>query len=156
MCNSSEALTIHDRICLCVLMPLVYNIRLVRLLYDKLHYGRSWHEKGVCRDSTGQLIIWDEEESYLGERRNKMKKFSYTVKDEVGIHARPAGLLVKEAKKYSSKVTIHKEGKSADAGNLMAVMALGVKCGQTVDVEIEGEDEDTAFEALKGFFESNL
>ena len=85
-----------------------------------------------------------------------MKKFSYTVKDEVGIHARPAGLLVKEAKKYSSKVTIHKEGKSADAGKLMAVMALGVKCVQTVDVEIEGEDEDTAFEALKGFFESNL
>ena len=58
-----------------------------------------------------------------------MKSFNYTVKDEVGIHARPAGLLVKEVKKYASKVTITKDGKSADASKLMAVMSLGVKCG---------------------------
>ena len=44
-----------------------------------------------------------------------MKTFSYTVKDEVGIHARPAGLLVKEAKKYASRITISKEGKKAEA-----------------------------------------
>lgn len=85
-----------------------------------------------------------------------MQKFSYTIKEEVGIHARPAGLLVKEAKKYASKITICKDGKSADAGKLMAVMALGVKCGQTVDVEIEGEDEAAALEGMKAFFESNL
>ena len=53
-----------------------------------------------------------------------MKSFNYTVKDEVGIHARPAGLLVKEVKK--------------------------------VEVQVEGDDEDTAFDALKGFFEANL
>lgn len=85
-----------------------------------------------------------------------MKNFSYTVKDEVGIHARPAGLLVKEAKKYQSKIVITKEGKSAEAAKLMAVMSLGVKCGQTVDVEISGEDEDVAYEAIKTFFEENL
>ena len=85
-----------------------------------------------------------------------MKKFSYTVKDEVGIHARPAGLLVKEAKKYASKIVIHKEGKSAEASKLMAVMSLGVKCGQTVEVEITGEDEGTAYDAMKEFFEKNL
>lgn len=45
-----------------------------------------------------------------------MKKFSYVVKDEVGIHARPAGLLVKEAKKYASRVTASKDGKTAEAG----------------------------------------
>ena len=44
-----------------------------------------------------------------------MKKFEYVIKDEVGIHARPAGLLVKEAKKYQSKVSITKDGKSAEA-----------------------------------------
>lgn len=85
-----------------------------------------------------------------------MKKFSYTVKEEVGIHARPAGMLVKEVKKYASKVVLHKDDKQAEAGKLMAVMGLGVKCGQTVEVEITGEDEDTAYEGLKEFFEKNL
>ncbi len=55
-----------------------------------------------------------------------MQKFSYVIKDEVGIHARPAGLLVKEAKKYESKIQIIKDTKSADATKLMAVMGLGV------------------------------
>lgn len=85
-----------------------------------------------------------------------MKTFSYTVKDEVGIHARPAGLLVKEAKKYQSKILIKTGDKSAEATKLMAVMGLGVKCGQTVEVEINGEDEDTALEGIKAFFEQNL
>ena len=39
-----------------------------------------------------------------------MLSFSYTIKDEVGIHARPAGLLAKEAKKYESKIVIKKDG----------------------------------------------
>ncbi len=85
-----------------------------------------------------------------------MKKFSYVVKDEVGIHARPAGLLVKEAKKYASKIMISKDGKSAEATKLMAVMGLGVKCGQTVEVEITGEDEDIAYDAMREFFENNF
>ena len=85
-----------------------------------------------------------------------MKKFEYVVKDEVGIHARPAGLLVKEAKKYESKITISKDGKSAEATKLMAVMGLGVKCGQSVKVSVEGGNEDAAFEGIKAFFEANL
>lgn len=85
-----------------------------------------------------------------------MKKFSYTIKDEVGIHARPAGELAKEAKKYKSKITISKDGKPIEVTKIMAIMGLGVKCGQTVEVCVEGEDEDTAYEAVKNFFESNL
>lgn len=85
-----------------------------------------------------------------------MKKFEYVIKDEVGIHARPAGLLVKEAKKYESKVSIAKGGKSAEATKLMALMGLGVKCGETVEVSVDGADEDTAFEGIKAFFEANL
>ena len=85
-----------------------------------------------------------------------MQKFSYVIKDEVGIHARPAGLLVKEAKKYESKITIVKGDKSADATKLMALMGLGVKCGDAVDVEIEGADEADTCEEMKAFFESNL
>lgn len=50
-----------------------------------------------------------------------MKSFSYTVKDELGIHARPAGMLVKEVKNFKSKVTLEKDGKVIDATRLMAV-----------------------------------
>lgn len=85
-----------------------------------------------------------------------MKKFSYVIKDEVGIHARPAGLLVKEAKKYQSSVEVVKDGKRAEATKLMALMGLGVKCGNTVEVEISGEDEDAAYAGIKTFFENNL
>ena len=85
-----------------------------------------------------------------------MKTFSYEIKDAIGIHARPAGLLAKEAKKYESKIVIKKEGKSAEATKLMAIMGMGVKCGNVVDVEIEGADEEKAYEDIKAFFEANL
>ena len=84
-----------------------------------------------------------------------MKKLEYVIRDEIGIHARPAGELVKEAKKYNSRITISKDGKSVEATKLMAVMGLGVKCGQTVEITVEGEDEDTAYEGIKDFFEKN-
>lgn len=86
----------------------------------------------------------------------KMKSFSYTVKDELGIHARPAGMLVKEVKNFQSKVTLEKDGKTVDASRLMAVMGMGVKKDQTVTVTVEGDDEDAACEAIKAFFETNL
>lgn len=85
-----------------------------------------------------------------------MQKFSYVIKDEIGIHARPAGLLVKEAKKYESTIQIVKDSKSAAATKLMAVMGLGVKCGDTVEIEVEGPDETAACEGMKAFFEANL
>ena len=85
-----------------------------------------------------------------------MKEFDYVITDEVGIHARPAGLLVKEAKKYESKIVLSNDGKKAEATKLMAVMGLGVKCGQTVTVEITGADEEAAYEGMKAFFSENL
>ena len=85
-----------------------------------------------------------------------MKSFSYTVKDELGIHARPAGMLVKEVKNFKSKVTLEKDGKVIYATRLMAVMSMGVKKDQTVTITVEGADEDAAYDALKSFFETNL
>lgn len=85
-----------------------------------------------------------------------MKSFNYTIKDELGVHARPAGLLVKEIKNFQSRVTLEKDGKQLDASRLMAVMSMGIKKDQTVTVTVEGEDEDAACEALKSFFETNL
>ena len=85
-----------------------------------------------------------------------MKTFEYTIKDELGIHARPAGLLVKEAKKYESERTITKDGKTKKLTQLMMLMSLGVKQGETVTVTAEGADEDAAIAGLKEFFEANL
>ncbi len=85
-----------------------------------------------------------------------MKTFTYIITDEIGIHARPAGLLVKEAKKYTSKIVLSANGKSAEATKLMAVMGLGVKNGQEVEIAIEGGDEEFAFEGMKLFMEQNL
>ena len=70
-----------------------------------------------------------------------METFQYTITDEIGIHARPAGELAKLAKEFESKITIKTETKQADAERLMAVMALGIRHGQTVTVETVGPDE---------------
>ncbi len=85
-----------------------------------------------------------------------MKEFQYTIKDEIGIHARPAGLIVKKAKEFSSKFTLTKDGKTAELTKLMALMSLGVKCGDTVTVAVEGPDEDTAAAAMQAFFAETL
>lgn len=85
-----------------------------------------------------------------------MSEFEYVIRDQVGIHARPAGALAKKAKEFQSQITIEAEGKKADASKLMAVMGLGVKCGTTVKVTAEGADEEAAIAAMKEFFEANL
>ena len=85
-----------------------------------------------------------------------MKEFQYTVKDACGIHARPAGLLVKVVKGFSSTATLEKNGKSVDATRLMALMGMGVKQGETVTVKVEGEDEEAAAAAIQQFLTENV
>ena len=85
-----------------------------------------------------------------------MKTFAYTIKDEVGIHARPAGLLAKKAKEYESTITLEKGGKTAVATKLMAIMGMGVKCGDTVSVTVDGADEEKAAAEMEAFFNANL
>lgn len=86
-----------------------------------------------------------------------MKQFSYTITDPVGIHARPAGLLVKAAKALDSTVTVAKaDGKSATATKLMALMGLGIKGGDTITVTVEGGNEDAGLKAMEQFFQENL
>ncbi len=85
-----------------------------------------------------------------------MTKFDYQIKDENGIHARPAGLLVKEASKYSSVITIEHNGKKADAKKIFALMSLGIKKNDLITVSFDGEDEKAACESLKAFLCENL
>ena len=85
-----------------------------------------------------------------------MKKFQYVIQDELGIHARPAGMLARIAKKYESTVEIGKGDKNVLASQLLMLMSLGVKKGDEVSVSIEGADEEEAYRELKAFFEENL
>ena len=86
-----------------------------------------------------------------------MKSFDYVITDPVGIHARPAGILVKEVKNYKdSVVTLTKGEKSVNLLKLMALMQLGVKQGDTVTVSVEGGDEAAVCTAIEDFFKANL
>ena len=86
-----------------------------------------------------------------------MKQFQYTIRNPIGIHARPAGLLVKAASALDSGITIEKAGgKSAAATKLIALMGMGIKCGDTVTVTVEGGDEEASLQAMEQFFQENL
>lgn len=85
-----------------------------------------------------------------------MKSFEYKITDPVGVHARPAGILVREVRKYASTVTVIKGEKSVNALMLMALMSMGIKQGDIVKVTVEGADEDTAAAAIEEFFKANL
>ena len=85
-----------------------------------------------------------------------MKEFKYVITDPEGIHARPAGILVKQAAGYQSSLKIAKGEKSADAKRIFGVMGPGVKTGEEVTITVDGADEDTAITELEAFFKENL
>lgn len=85
-----------------------------------------------------------------------MKEFTYCIKDELGIHARPAGEIVKKAGKFSSKITMESGEKTADIKRIFGIMGLGVKCGSTIKIVADGADEEEAVQELSEYFQENL
>ncbi len=85
-----------------------------------------------------------------------MKEFQYRIQDANGVHARPAGLLVKEASKFNSIIEILCGDKTADAKKIFSVMSLGIKQNDTVTVRIDGDDEAKAMPHMENFFKNNL
>ena len=85
-----------------------------------------------------------------------MRTFEYTIKDKLGIHARPAGMLAKTAKGLDSEITVAKGERAVGASKLIALMGLGVKCGDTITISISGGDEETSEKAMKDFLDANL
>lgn len=85
-----------------------------------------------------------------------MKEFTHVIADPLGLHARPAGMLVKACAGYVSAVTITAPTGKADAKRLMAVMRLAAKQGMELTVSVEGADEEKAATELKAFLEANL
>ena len=89
-----------------------------------------------------------------------MTTFTYKIKDEAGIHARPAGLFVNKCRELTdggtARITLTRGDKSAAGTRLFALMGLGVRMGDTVTVTVEGGDEAGIAAALKQFFEEHL
>ena len=77
-----------------------------------------------------------------------MKEFKYVITDNEGIHARPAGELVKLVKGFESTVSIEKEGKKVDCRKLLALMGLGVKKGHRLRFTAQGADAEQALKAI--------
>ena len=80
-----------------------------------------------------------------------MKQEKVTVKNETGLHARPASELVKLASKFKSNINIVLGEKIANAKSILAVMSLGVKVNTEIEIQCDGEDEE---EALKEIIEA--
>lgn len=85
-----------------------------------------------------------------------MREFRYVITDPEGIHARPAGELVKAAKAFACSIKLTKDGKSGDCKKIFGIMGLGVKKGNEVTLTFEGDDEDAAYEAVSSFLQENL
>lgn len=85
-----------------------------------------------------------------------MKSFNYVITDPIGIHARPAGLLVELAKGCPAEITIKANGKSAKAKKLIQIMSLGAKQGTELEIEVNGEGEEETCAKVEEFFKANL
>ena len=85
-----------------------------------------------------------------------MKEFKHVIADPLGMHARPAGMLVKAVAPYASKITITAPTGTADARRLMGIMRLAAKQGMELTVTVDGADEETAAAELQAFLVANL
>ena len=85
-----------------------------------------------------------------------MKEFKHVINDPMGLHARPAGMLVKAVAPYASKITITAPTGTADARRLMGIMRLAAKQGMELTFTVEGADEEKAATELQAFLTANL
>ena len=85
-----------------------------------------------------------------------MKRFTYCIQDQNGMHARPAGALANCAKRYTASVKVFANGKEADAKRLLSLMSLGAVYGTELTFCVEGEDEETAAAALIAFCQNGF
>lgn len=85
-----------------------------------------------------------------------MTSITYAITDELGIHARPAGSLVKAAAAFPCAIQIGTPAKMVDAKRIMGVMALALKCGDELTMSFDGDREKEAAESLSAFLKENL
>ena len=118
--------------------------------------GTEINPAGIClQENRKQKLAGMRLPARIRKEIRIMTSFTFIVKDPMGIHARPAGLLAKEAAKYASKITLKKGDKSGDAKRIFNIMGLNVKTGDTIEVTVEGESEQEDKAALEAFIREN-
>ena len=85
-----------------------------------------------------------------------MRSFSYKIKDPVGLHARPAGKLSMLVKEMDANVMICYNGQKTEASRVFRILSMDITTGADITVEITGNDEARAYEAVKSFFETQV
>ena len=80
-----------------------------------------------------------------------------TIRNQYGIHCRPSAVIVSEVKQYDGSVQVTNEaGQKADSRNLLALIGLGITCGQTVTIEVDGPDEEEVADRMVELFETDF
>ena len=85
-----------------------------------------------------------------------MKELVFEIKSKNGLHARPAGVISSNARKYTCEIIVRCNGAIADAKRLISLMALGATCGKVLNIEFDGEDEDVAYKEIKDILFNEL
>lgn len=96
------------------------------------------------------------EASSFFKKERKMKKIKITLKNETGLHARPASALVQASQKFDSDIKIEKENDIYDAKSMMSILSMGASMGTVLEFQIAGTDEEKAYEAINTIIENNF
>ena len=78
------------------------------------------------------------------------------VNNQVGLHARPAGVFVKEMANFQSNITIINGEKKVNAKRVMQMMSACIKCGTEIEIQCEGPDEAEMLQAAIDLIKSGL
>jgi phosphocarrier protein len=80
----------------------------------------------------------------------------FTIKNRLGIHARPAAKFAKTANEYQSAIRVLKDGLEVNGKSIMGIMMLAAAQGNVIQVEAEGPDEKQAIQALGELIENRF
>ena len=90
------------------------------------------------------------------ENGNSVRVKQFSIKNTLGIHARPAGLFAQTASKFNAQIVVEKNGVAVDGKSIMEVMMLGAGQGSSITIKAKGEDADVALEALEKLIEDKF
>ncbi|HDI52350.1 phosphocarrier protein HPr [candidate division KSB1 bacterium] len=79
-----------------------------------------------------------------------------TIKNKLGLHARPAALLVRTASKFKSDIKLIKDGQEVNGKSIMGVMMLAAEMGSKITIYAEGKDAQLAVDKLAELFENKF
>lgn len=85
-----------------------------------------------------------------------VKQFSYVLTNQNALQSRPIGNLMREASRFSSRVSVANGSRAAGLKELRDLMGLNMQCGNRVTVTVEGKDEEAAVAAIQNYFVANM